>query len=50
MSIDPELRPMTFAADADDEELARAEVYGLLAALYYAPPDAATAGASSGSP
>ena len=42
MSIDPELRPVTFAADADDaEELARAEVYGVLAALFYAPPDAA---------
>jgi TorA maturation chaperone TorD len=36
------MRPMTFAAGADDaEELARAEVYGLLAQLFYAPPDAA---------
>jgi TorA maturation chaperone TorD len=32
---------MTFAAAADDaEELARAEVYGVLAALFYAPPSA----------
>jgi len=37
-----EARPITFAAGADDaEELARAEVYGLLATLFYAPPDAA---------
>jgi TorA maturation chaperone TorD len=42
VSIDPGLRPLTFAAAADDaEELARAEVYGVLAALFYAPPDAA---------
>lgn len=42
MSRDPAMRPMTFAAGANDaEELARAEVYGLLAALFYAPPDAA---------
>ena len=42
MSSDPALRPLTFAADAGDaEELARAEIYGVLAALFYAPPDAA---------
>jgi TorA maturation chaperone TorD len=34
-------RPIAFAAGDDAEELARAEVYGLLAALFYAPPDAA---------
>jgi len=33
--------PLTFAASADDsEELARAELYGLLARLWLAPPDA----------
>jgi Uncharacterized component of anaerobic dehydrogenases len=31
---------MTFAGGDDAEELARAEVYGLLAALFYAPPSA----------
>ncbi|HEY2558260.1 MAG TPA: molecular chaperone TorD family protein [Caldimonas sp.] len=31
-------RPIAFAAGGDAEELARAEVYGLLAALFYAPP------------
>ena len=42
MSGHPEARPIAFAAGADDaEELARAEVYGLLAALFYAPPGAA---------
>ena len=42
MSGDSEVRPMAFAVSADDaEELARAEIYGLLAALFYAPPDAA---------
>lgn len=35
------MQPITFASDADAEELARAEVYGVLAALFYAPPDAA---------
>jgi TorA maturation chaperone TorD len=35
------MQPIAFASDADAEELARAEVYGLLAALFYAPPDAA---------
>ncbi len=33
-------RPIAFAAGDDAEELARAEVYGLLAALFYAPPGA----------
>src|SRR5438309_10252576 len=33
--------PLTFTSPPDDrEELARAEVYGLLAALFYAPPSA----------
>ena len=42
MSGELEARPIGFAAGADDaEELARAEVYGVLAALFYAPPDAA---------
>jgi TorA maturation chaperone TorD len=42
VSSDPAARPLTFAADASDaEELARAEIYGVLAALFYAPPDAA---------
>ena len=36
------VQPMHFAAPADDsEELARAEVYGLLSRLFYAPPDKA---------
>ena len=34
-------KPIGFAAADDAEELARAEVYGLLAALFYAPPTAA---------
>jgi len=42
VSSDPAVRPVTFAAGADDaEELARAEIYGVLAALFYAPPDPA---------
>jgi len=42
VSSGPAVRPVTFAADAGDaEELARAEIYGVLAALFYAPPDAA---------
>ncbi len=44
MSRDAALQPMAFVAGAgadDAEELARAEVYGLLAALFYAPPEAA---------
>ncbi|MEO8923718.1 MAG: molecular chaperone TorD family protein [Caldimonas sp.] len=32
---------LTFAEPDDGDELARAEVYGLLAQLFYAPPDAA---------
>ena len=38
----PAPRPIAFAAAgvADAEELARAEVYGVLAALFYAPPSA----------
>ena len=36
----PAAQPMTFAGGDDAEELARAEVYGLLAALFYAPPSA----------
>jgi TorA maturation chaperone TorD len=36
-----EMQPITFASGGDVEELARAEVYGLLAALFYAPPDPA---------
>ncbi len=34
-------QPLGFASPDDGEELARAEVYGLLAALFYAPPSAA---------
>ena len=34
-------RALGFSSPDDGEELARAEVYGLLAALFYAPPDAA---------
>lgn len=33
-------QPLAFAAPDDAEELARAELYGLLARLYYAAPDA----------
>jgi TorA maturation chaperone TorD len=33
-------RPITFASIDDSEELARAELYGLLARLWLAPPDA----------
>jgi len=36
----PAARPISFASGDDAEELARAEVYGLLAALFYAPPSA----------
>jgi len=35
------VKPIAFSGADDAEELARAEVYGVLAALYYAPPDAA---------
>ena len=34
-------RTLSFAPDQDREELARAELYGLLAGLWLAPPDAA---------
>jgi TorA maturation chaperone TorD len=34
----PTAQPLAFAGADDAEELARAEVYGLLAALFYAPP------------
>jgi TorA maturation chaperone TorD len=33
-------QPIAFASADDAEELARAEVYGVLATLFYAPPDA----------
>ena len=36
-----EPRPLAFASADDGEELARAEVYGLLAQLFYAPPSEA---------
>lgn len=36
-----EPRPLAFAAADDGEELARAELYGLLSRLWLAPPDAA---------
>jgi len=38
---DPNLKPLSFASADDSEELARAELYGLLANLWLAPPDAA---------
>jgi TorA maturation chaperone TorD len=38
---DPQLRALHFATADDSEELARAELYGLLAGLWLAPPDAA---------
>ena len=42
MSRDADVPADCVRAGADDaEELARAEIYGLLAALFYAPPDAA---------
>jgi TorA maturation chaperone TorD len=41
VTLGPAMQPINFASDGDAEELARAEVYGLLAALFYAPPDAA---------
>ena len=34
-----ELRALSFATMDDGEELARAEIYGLLARLWFAPPD-----------
>jgi TorA maturation chaperone TorD len=38
---DAHLRALSFATADDSEELARAELYGLLASLWLAPPDAA---------
>ena len=37
----PSTSPLSFASADDSEELARAELYGLLARLWLAPPDAA---------
>lgn len=41
MSADATPRPLGFASADDSEELARAELYGLLARLWHEPPDAA---------
>ena len=41
MSRAERVKPIAFVGGDDAEELARAEIYGLLAALFYAPPDAA---------
>jgi len=41
VSPTPSAQALAFARPDDGEELARAEVYGLLAALFYAPPSAA---------
>ncbi len=41
MSGEPSAQALGFASRDDGEELARAEIYGLLAALFYAPPDEA---------
>jgi TorA maturation chaperone TorD len=38
---DAELRALSFASADQNEELARAELYGLLSRLWFAPPDAA---------
>ena len=40
MSAPGATRPLAFASADDSEELARAELYGLLARLWHAPPDA----------
>ena len=40
MSRAETVKPIAFAGSDDAEELARAEIYGLLAALFYAAPDA----------
>lgn len=40
MSATPAPQPLNFASADDSEELARAELYGLLARLWQAPPDA----------
>ena len=34
-----DIRALSFATMDDGEELARAEIYGLLARLWFAPPD-----------
>lgn len=39
MPLPPDVRPMSIASADDSEELARAELYGLLARLWFAPPD-----------
>lgn len=39
-----DLRALSFASNDDSEEIARAELYGLLARLWMAPPDAALLG------
>lgn len=41
MSAQPERGAPALAANGDEDELARAELYGLLARLWHAPPDAA---------
>lgn len=41
MSASPAAQPLSFAGADDSEELARAELYGLLSRLWQAPPDAA---------
>ena len=41
MSGEPSAQALAFASRDDAEELARAEVYGLLSALFYAPPSEA---------
>jgi TorA maturation chaperone TorD len=38
-SLPGQAQPLAFATPDDGEELARAELYGLLACLYFAPPD-----------
>ena len=38
---DPQTSALSFASADQSEELARAELYGLLASLWLAPPDAA---------
>ena len=40
MKTPPTAQPMVFAEADQDEELLRAELYGLLARLWFAPPDA----------
>ncbi len=43
-------QPLQFSTPDDREELARAEVYGVLARLFYAPPDEALYGQLRGAP